>query len=88
LLALGIAAIKLFMVAGALFARPHAKHWLEPFGYLFAAALCLSVMRWPIRRIRALGAVLRKPTLEEPTVPPDFSTLSDGSQRWTNLEQL
>lgn len=40
------------------------------------------------RRIRAFNQEIRQTKLPEPTTPPDFSTLSDGSQRWRNLEQL
>ncbi|HEX4124101.1 MAG TPA: hypothetical protein VHY37_05185 [Tepidisphaeraceae bacterium] len=88
LLALCIASVKLFMMASSLFGESHSKHWMEPLAYVLAAVVCLSAAPWPIWKIRALNAELRKPMLEEPTTPPDFSTLSDGSQRWKNLEQL
>ena len=31
---------------------------------------------------------LAKPLLQDPETPPDFSTLSDGSQHWKNLDQM
>jgi hypothetical protein len=85
LLALCIIPIKLVMIAVASF-RGHAR--IEAVGYLLMAAACLWSIHWPVRHMRTLSAELRKPILEEPTEPPDFSTLNDGSQRWKNLEQL
>ena len=40
------------------------------------------------RRAVALHREAKQSHLETPTTPPDFSTLSDGSQRWKNLEDL
>jgi hypothetical protein len=41
-----------------------------------------------LRQVAALNRELRQPALTEPAAPPDFSTLSDGSQRWKNLEDM
>ena len=41
-----------------------------------------------VRRATAFHRELQKPMLEEPTTPPDFSTLSDGSQQVQALEQM
>ena len=40
------------------------------------------------RRAVALHREATESHLENPTTPPDFSTLSDGSQRWKNLEEI
>jgi DNA-directed RNA polymerase subunit RPC12/RpoP len=61
-------------------------------GYVAAtvAALLLAVVCF--RKIRELNAELAKPVLAEPATPPDFSTLSDGSEyadtAARNLERL
>ena len=41
-----------------------------------------------LRQVAALNRELRRPAVTEPEAPPDFSTLSDGSQRWKNLEDM
>jgi hypothetical protein len=41
-----------------------------------------------MRRAVALNRELHQVQIDRPTTPPDFSTLSDGSQRWKNLEDL
>jgi hypothetical protein len=43
---------------------------------------------WFARRAAALKREAARSHLAEPEVAPDFSTLSDGSQRSRNLEQL
>jgi hypothetical protein len=61
-------------------------------GYVAAivSALLLAVLCF--RKIRELNAELAKPVLAEPTTPPEFSTLSDGSEYLDtaarNLERL
>jgi DNA-directed RNA polymerase subunit RPC12/RpoP len=40
------------------------------------------------RRWRSIGAELRKSALVEPTTPPDFSSLSDGTQQVKHLEDV
>ena len=53
---------------------------------------CVAVSVAALRKIRRLNAELRRPLLPDPTTPPDFSTLSDGSQlaeeEARNLEKL
>ncbi len=49
---------------------------------LLAAAVFLS------RRIVRLSSELRRRSLTDPTTPPDFSSLSDGSQHARDLEKL
>jgi transcription elongation factor Elf1 len=78
------------------------RSWLvyERYGVFpmkFQAFVVVSVLCWPlawlcVRKIRAINAELRKPLLQDPETPPDFSTLSDGSQLVDqdirNLEKL
>jgi hypothetical protein len=40
------------------------------------------------RRWRSIAAELRKSALVEPTTPPDFSSLSDGTQQVKHLEDV
>jgi len=40
------------------------------------------------RRCVELHREIQTPLLRDPPGPPDFSTLSDGSQRWKNLEDV
>jgi hypothetical protein len=40
------------------------------------------------RRCVELHREIQTPILHDPPTPPDFSTLSDGSQRWKNLEEM
>jgi hypothetical protein len=51
-----------------------------------AACLAGSLHFW--RRAAALHQEAKRTLLIEPAQPPDFSTLSDGSQQWKNLEEL
>jgi hypothetical protein len=41
-----------------------------------------------MRRAIALHREARQSHLDSPSIPPDFSSLDDGSQRWKNLEDL
>jgi predicted nucleic acid-binding Zn-ribbon protein len=57
-------------------------------GYLFAIALAL-IFSWKlIGRIVALTRELKQPLLSDPLEPPDFSTLSDGSQHARHLAEM
>jgi uncharacterized Zn finger protein (UPF0148 family) len=61
---------------------------LTPLGELLTAILALLLGVYFIRRAVEVHREIQQSRLEEPTTPPDFSTLSDGSQRWTNLEKM
>ena len=65
---------------------------LRPTVYLSGAAAFLVVGWLFLYKVRELDAELAKPVVEEPTTPPDLSTLLDGSQRVAdaaaNLERL
>jgi hypothetical protein len=57
---------------------------------LYAALIPLASF-WAVyfaRRAVVATRELRKPVLKDPDTPPDFSTLSDGSQQWKNLEGM
>lgn len=57
-------------------------------GYLAGVVVIGMLGAFFVRRIRAANAELAVPALDEPEVPPDFSTLSDGSYQWKNLERF
>jgi hypothetical protein len=61
---------------------------LRPLLYVLAA----GALAWICVRFTAKAAQLRRlareKSLSEPLIPPDFSTLSDGSQFAKNLEQI
>jgi hypothetical protein len=50
--------------------------------------LALAFCVYFLRRAREMNREISNSKLEEPTTPPDFSSLRDGSQRWKNLEDL
>lgn len=52
------------------------------------ALLLFGCTFWLIRLAVRLHRQAQPPPLAEPPLPPDFSPLSDGSQRWKNLEKI
>jgi hypothetical protein len=56
--------------------------------YVVGAIAILAAAIYFLSRWRAMGRELAQPVLEEPTTPPDFSTLSDGAEPWKNLEDV
>ena len=54
---------------------------------LFAVASVLVAWRMLVR-VKLVNEELKKPLMEEPTTPPDFSTLSDGSQLETRFDKI
>jgi hypothetical protein len=67
----------------------HEHRWgIRPSLFVIAVAFLLGVARFFLGRAREFKREIDKPALEDPTQPPDFSTLSDGSQHWKNLEEL
>jgi hypothetical protein len=68
-----------------------ARGWgLLTVGYVQFAVLALLAAAHFGRRVRALSRELRAPPPLPPIPPggPDFSTLSDGSQQWKNLDDI
>lgn len=81
-----VASVKLLLMT---IAYVHTHGWgFTPFGYVLAALAALAGAMFFSRRTMELTRELSRPALEEPTTPPDFSTLSDGSQHWKNLENM
>jgi hypothetical protein len=62
------------------------QNWLVI--YPAAGIFLLMVGRDLWMRARKLGEQVRKSALPEPSSPPDFKDLSDGSQKWKDLDQL
>jgi hypothetical protein len=62
-------------------------------GFLTAAFVFCAIASGLIavlffRRYVELHREIQTPILRDPATPPDFSTLSDGSQHWKNLEEM
>lgn len=70
------------------FFQKHHNLDLQHWGYIGLALLLarLAVRFW--RRAQYFETESHRTELAEPAAPPDFSTLSDGSQYWKNLDQL
>lgn len=61
---------------------------LAPLGDLAASVLAVILCMYFSNRAVAAHHEIKKSHLEEPLAPPDFSTLSDGSQHSANLERM
>ena len=68
----------------------HAGWQLRPVGYVCGILAAAMAGVFLSRRAAELTRELKKrpAALDEPKTPPDFSTLSDGSHYWKNLEQM
>jgi hypothetical protein len=70
----------------------HMKHrggWgIQCTGYVLFIALALYGLVYFVIRARQLHREAKQSSLAEPIHPPDFSTLDDGSNRVTKLEQM
>ena len=66
------------------------RNWQRPtaLGEVLTAVFSLFFCVYFFRRALETHHEIQQTRLEEPATPPDFSTLSDGSQRWTNLEKM
>lgn len=62
-------------------------YWAATGDALFTLA-ALILASFTIQKIVALTREIRSSRLQEPTEPPDLSNLSDGSQRWKDLENM
>jgi hypothetical protein len=56
--------------------------------YALAACAIAIIAALCGHRAVELTGQLRRPLIEEPASPPDFSTLGDGSQQAKNLEEI
>jgi len=81
-----VAAVQLSIMA-VRHVRALGWEW-RPLGYLCGVAAAMMAGSFLLRQVAALNRELRRPAVTEPEAPPDFSTLSDGSQRWKNLEDM
>jgi hypothetical protein len=65
------------------------QHWGAAAIVLIVVAIALfPAAGFFARRWLAIGRELAQPLLDEPTTPPDFSTLGDGTQHWKKLEDV
>jgi len=83
-----VGAIQLVVMMVKLAPFHDARHWAMMAGEALLALGALWGCFELMRRGWALHRELQKTMLEEPTQPPDFSTLSDGSQQVQALEQM
>ena len=58
------------------------------FAFGIFSVVCFMISLYFLKRALEIGRELKTPLLEEPTTPPDFSTLSDGSQHARNLDDI
>lgn len=61
---------------------------MSPLGDLAAAIVAVVLSIYFGTRALAAHREIRQSHLQEPQTPPDFSTLSDGSQHSANLERM
>jgi hypothetical protein len=61
---------------------------MRPVVFLLLMVFAAAGATWFARRAMSLHHEAQQATLPEPAVPPDFSMLSDGSQRARDLEDL
>ena len=67
----------------------HERVWdLRTIGFIAFAAACFMLAVYFLNRMLEMNRELRRPLLEDPTTPPDFSMLSDGSQHARDLEDV
>jgi hypothetical protein len=62
----------------------HRKSAVPGLIAIAAVICCVSLLK----RSRRLHREATQSSLEIPAIPPDFSTLSDGSQRWKDLDNI
>jgi hypothetical protein len=80
-----VAAVKLLQIAWAAWRRDLKLGLAGDVAGAVAAAMIFFIA---IRRITELTHEIRRSRLAEPTQPPDFSHLGDGSQRIRDLEAM
>ena len=67
----------------------HEHAWdLRTVGFIAFTGVCFMIAVYFLNRMVEMNRELRRPLLEEPTTPPDFSMLSDGSQHARDLEDI
>ena len=61
---------------------------VRPVAFVVLMSGAAGCAGWLVRRAAALSREAAAAGLAEPTTPPDFSGLSDGSHRARNLEEI
>jgi hypothetical protein len=56
--------------------------------YVLIAVVCEVMAVYFVCQAIALHREAKQSVLSEPTTTPDFTPLSDGSQRWKNLDRM
>ena len=83
-----VAAIKLVLMT---LSQVRTRGWSpSPIGFALFAIVALMLAGYFARRVKELQREIDAPPTLPPMPPegPDFSTLSDGSQQWKNLEEI
>jgi uncharacterized iron-regulated membrane protein len=86
-----LTALNLIAKAAIYLALVHQPGWKPewtPALELLAGLLAILFARFAWRKAAAFKREIDRSALVEPTAPPDFSTLSNGSDRWKNLENV
>jgi hypothetical protein len=65
----------------------HRWGWI-PTLEIVVSILAIACARHAMRRAAEFKKEIDRSAIVEPSDPPDFSTLSDGSDRWKNLEDI
>ena len=89
IVAAGVCAVAIGQLTWMTIQHVRALGWTpRPIGYLLFIVLALWGAWHFGRRAAALHREVKASVLPEPTTPPDFSTLDDGSKHWKNLEDV
>ena len=81
------AAVELLIKAGQNAVHTHAVTG-RAIGFVLFATLAVILAMNTFRTGKQLTAEIKASRLDEPASDPDFSSLSDGSQRWKNLHDI
>jgi hypothetical protein len=77
------------LIINAIQLTRHERSWgLWQTLYILIAPIAVYVALYFLKKARALKREIENSNLQQPEAPPDFSTLSDGSERWKNLEDI
>ena len=89
LVATGVCVVAIGQLAWMTIQHVRAVGWTpRPIGYFLFIVLA-AWGAWHFgRRAAVLRGEAKASVLPEPTTPPDFSTLDDGSKYWKNLEDV
>jgi hypothetical protein len=77
------------MIGKALIYISVFRQWgIEPVGRSVVAALMLMFAKHARKRAAEFKKEIERSAIPEPAAPPDFSPLNNGSDNWTNLENV